>query len=154
MENFIFCGVVYSWLAHFYTNRKESRYPPDGDTLYFDKEVKPYSSKKPTPITISNKTKTKNEEKFQQWSARYTQAVKQRTLRQENTIAKMGTLSQFIYLKNTKEIAERIKSRKKERSKWIWFIQCWLISFLRIWSHLLKKSLIENFIFCAVNHLS
>ena len=23
-------------------------------------------------------------------------------------------------------------------------------SFLRIWSHLLKKSLIENFIFCAV----
>ena len=24
-------------------------------------------------------------------------------------------------------------------------------SFLRIWSHLLKKSLIENFIFCAVN---
>ena len=24
-------------------------------------------------------------------------------------------------------------------------------SFLRIWSHLLKKSLTENFIFCAVN---
>ena len=24
-------------------------------------------------------------------------------------------------------------------------------SFLRIWSHLLKKSLMENFIFCAVN---
>ena len=24
-------------------------------------------------------------------------------------------------------------------------------SFLRIWSHLLKKSLLENFIFCAVN---
>ena len=24
-------------------------------------------------------------------------------------------------------------------------------SFLRIWSHLLKKSLIENFIFCAVS---
>ena len=24
-------------------------------------------------------------------------------------------------------------------------------SFLRIWSHLLMKSLIENFIFCAVN---
>ena len=27
-------------------------------------------------------------------------------------------------------------------------------SFLRIWSHLLKKSLMENFIFCAVDHLS
>ena len=25
-------------------------------------------------------------------------------------------------------------------------------SFLRIWSHLLKKSLMENFIFCAVEH--
>ena len=26
-------------------------------------------------------------------------------------------------------------------------------SFLRIWSHLLKKSLMENFIFCAVSVL-
>ena len=26
------------------------------------------------------------------------------------------------------------------------------LSFLRIWSHLLKKSVIENFIFCAVKH--
>ena len=25
-----------------------------------------------------------------------------------------------------------------------------ILSFLRIWSHLLKKSLMENFIFCAV----
>ena len=25
-------------------------------------------------------------------------------------------------------------------------------SFLRIWSHLMKKSLMENFIFCAVEH--
>ena len=31
------------------------------------------------------------------------------------------------------------------------FNKCYQIrSFLRIWSHLLKKSLIENFIFCAV----
>ena len=27
-------------------------------------------------------------------------------------------------------------------------------SFLRIWSHVLKKSLMENFIFCAVNSLN
>ena len=33
------------------------------------------------------------------------------------------------------------------------FIKCDQIrSFLRIWSHLLKKSLMENFIFCAVQH--
>ena len=25
-----------------------------------------------------------------------------------------------------------------------------ILNFLRIWSHLLKKSLMENFIFCAV----
>ena len=33
------------------------------------------------------------------------------------------------------------------------FSKCDLFSksFLRIWSHLLKKSLKENFIFCAVN---
>ena len=31
------------------------------------------------------------------------------------------------------------------------FSECDLIrSFLRIWAHLLKKSLMENFIFCAV----
>ena len=29
-------------------------------------------------------------------------------------------------------------------------IRSFLGSFLRIWSHLLKKSLMENFIFCAV----
>ena len=26
-----------------------------------------------------------------------------------------------------------------------------ILRFLRIWSHLLKKSFMENFIFCAVN---
>ena len=31
------------------------------------------------------------------------------------------------------------------------FSKCDQISFLRIWSHLLKKSLMENFIFCAVS---
>ena len=29
-----------------------------------------------------------------------------------------------------------------------------ICSFLRIWSHLLKKSLMENFIFCAVRDFS
>ena len=34
------------------------------------------------------------------------------------------------------------------------FSQCDQIrSFLRIWSHLLKKSLMENFIFCAVRDI-
>ena len=29
-------------------------------------------------------------------------------------------------------------------------LACKHLSFLRIWSHLLKKSVMENFIFCAV----
>ena len=34
---------------------------------------------------------------------------------------------------------------------WDFFNKCDRIqSFLRVWSHLLKKSLMENFIFCAV----
>ena len=33
------------------------------------------------------------------------------------------------------------------------FRKCYQIrSFLRVWSHLLKKSLMENFIFCAVKY--
>ena len=36
------------------------------------------------------------------------------------------------------------------RKYWIWCIHCTKNSFLRIWSYLLKKSLVENFIFCAV----
>ena len=43
---------------------------------------------------------------------------------------------------NTKTTAQKMKFSVKDFSS---------KSFLRIWSHLLKKSLMENFIFCAVN---
>ena len=48
-------------------------------------------------------------------------------------------------LKNT---AQNMKFSNKD-----FFSKCyqWIRSFLRIWSHLLKKSLMENFIFCAVS---
>ena len=50
-------------------------------------------------------------------------------------------------LRNT---AQKIKFSIKD-----FFSKCVQIrSFLRIWSHLLKKSLIENFIFCAVKGLT
>ena len=43
--------------------------------------------------------------------------------------------------------AEKMKSSIKD-----FFSKCDQIrSFLRIWSHLLKKSLMESFVFCAVN---
>ena len=42
-------------------------------------------------------------------------------------------------------------AQKMEVSIKDFFSKCHQIcSFLRIWSHLLKKSLMENFIFCAV----
>ena len=44
------------------------------------------------------------------------------------------------------DTAQKMKSSVKD-----FFSSCDQIrSFLRIWSHLLKKSLMENFIFCAV----
>ena len=50
-------------------------------------------------------------------------------------------------LRNT---AQKIKFSIKD-----FFSKCVQIrSFLRIWSHLLKKSLIDNFIFCAVKGLT
>ena len=49
-------------------------------------------------------------------------------------------------------IAAEIPLQKMKFSIKDFFSKCDQIgSFLRIWSHLLKKSLMENFIFCAVN---
>ena len=64
--------------------------------------MKPYLPKKVTPITISKK----DEEELQQWSASYTQAVRQCTVHQETTMAKMGTLPHYIDSKNLKKITE------------------------------------------------
>ena len=58
--------------------------------------------------------------------------------------------------KSVKDIEDKILEPKHFAKKMKFFIkdffsQCDQIrSFLRIWSHLLKKSLIENFIFCTV----
>ena len=49
-------------------------------------------------------------------------------------------------------IAAEIPLQKMKFSIKDFFSKCDQIgSFLRIWSYLLKKSLMENFIFCAVN---
>ena len=43
------------------------------------------------------------------------------------------------------------KAQKKNRGCLTFSGGAEVKSFLTIWSHLLKKSLVENFIFCAVN---
>ena len=56
----------------------------------------------------------------------------------------------IMTLKLLKLIAQTVKFFIKD-----FFSKCALIrSFLRIWSHLLKKSLMGNFIFCAVNGMN
>ena len=52
--------------------------------------------------------------------------------------------------KGTKDFSDSLH-KKKEFSIWDFVSKCDQIRiFLRIWSHLLKKSLMESFIFCAV----
>ena len=54
--------------------------------------------------------------------------------------------SVFLHSVHIRYTAQKIKFSMKD-----FFSKCDQVrSFLRIWSHLLKKSLIENFIFCAV----
>ena len=55
-----------------------------------------------------------------------------------------GMYSWYLLLANI--IAQKMKFSIKDS-----FSKCdWIRSFLRIWSHLLEKYLMENFIFCAV----
>ena len=62
-------------------------------------------------------------------------------------VIKLNDVSQFILL----PILSLHCTQKKKFSIKYFFSKCDQIrSFLRIWSHLLKKSLMENFIFCAL----
>ena len=60
------------------------------------------------------------------------------------------------YTKTDMKILQQIRlhtAQKMGFSSKDFFCKCDQISsFLQIWSHLLKKSLIENFIFCAVSY--
>ena len=58
-------------------------------------------------------------------------------------------MSQFYLQFNGQQLL--FKPHKMKFSTNDFFCKCGQIcGFLRIWSHLLKKSLLENFIFCAV----
>ena len=64
---------------------------------------------------------------------------------------KKSNLEKFRFLQQTLFLitAQKMKFSIKDL-----FSKCdQILSFQRIWSHLLKKSLMENFIFCAVNVL-
>ena len=60
----------------------------------------------------------------------------------------------YVTADNTTEVILRLTSITAQKMKFSikdFFSKCdQICSFLRIWSHLLKKTLIENYIFCAV----
>ena len=67
-------------------------------------------------------------------------------------------MNKQIYLELTQTVKEEIEqtltAQKMKFSIKNFFSKCDQIrSFLMIWSHLLKKSLMENFIFCVVSEL-
>ena len=69
-----------------------------------------------------------------------------------HSVGKFRMINEFllqpirVFENNHTDIAQKMKFPIKD-----YFSKCDQIrSFMRIWSHLLKKSLMENFIFCAV----
>ena len=92
-----------NWSAFYFTSRKASWYPPAENTVCLN-EVLDDLPKKKTPTKINQI----DQEALQNWALTYTRAVRQRTVRQETTMAKMGTLPHYLYTQDTQEIARSI----------------------------------------------
>ena len=77
------------WAAYYHTSRK-SWYPKPDGTIAFSKVavIKPLPSVQMSPDDC---------EIMRGWASTYGAAVRQRTVRQETTMAKHGTLPEFIY---------------------------------------------------------
>ena len=73
------------------------------------------------------------------------------TYRLQNHSYIFGCISYWRTAGNDYQIITKLAAQKMKFSIKDFFSKCdQTRSFLRIWSHLLKKSLMENFIFCAV----
>ena len=77
---------------HYFTSRKGSWYPPPKGSFNFTKLSKFLLKRKSSPSIGA-----KNEEILQTWANSYTRAARQRTVRQETTMAMMGTLPHYLY---------------------------------------------------------
>ena len=67
--------------------------------------------KSPTKIT-QNK-----QQALQSWALTYTRAVRRRTVKQETTMAKMGTLPHYLYAQDTHEVARNTFNYNNEIDK-------------------------------------
>ena len=80
---------ITKWGAHYYTRRKRW-YPPPENSLYFSEIMLP---KPLPPKQIGND----NCNLLREWAAVNGAAMKQRTVRQETTMARSGTLPDACY---------------------------------------------------------
>ena len=80
---------VTHWAAYYHTSRK-SWYPKPGETIPFSKGP----LIKPLPVVDMSKP---NCDIMRDWALAYGAAERQRTVRQETTMAKHGTLPEYIY---------------------------------------------------------
>ena len=89
------------WSACCFTSRKASWYPPTENDINF-RDISPILSSKAVPSSIT----VVDEETLRTWANTYTRAVRQRTVHQEKTMAKTGTLPHYLYTAKISEVAE------------------------------------------------
>ena len=89
------------WPACYFTSRKASWYPPTENDINF-RDISSILSSKAVPSSVT----AVHEETLRTWANTYTRAVRQRTVRQETTIAKTGTLPHYLYTAKISEVAE------------------------------------------------
>ena len=95
----------FPWSAYYFTSRKGSWYPAHESSMDF-KELSRLLPVKNDRAQISKS----HEEKLRVWANSYTRAVRQRTVRQETTMAKSGTLPHYLYSTKISEVADTTKS--------------------------------------------
>ena len=89
------------WSAYYFTSEKGNWYPPSENSL-------PYSDLTFPKKFINSPINKEAEELLIEWASNYTRAERQRTVRQETTMSKMGTLPFYLYKKDIcKEAFER-----------------------------------------------
>ena len=102
----------FPWAAYYFTNRKGSWYPIVEDSISFQ-EIIPLLPKKIQP----NKIEKSKEENLQSWASTYGRAVRQRTVRQETTMCKTGTLPHYLYSSDAAMNEMANKSRPYEMGR-------------------------------------
>ena len=97
----------FPWGTYYFTSTKGSWYPPSENSLDFMKVKKLLPSKKYSRAGARNKVQ---EEEMRQWALTYTRGVRQRSVRQETTMDKSGTLPHYLY---SVDIAKQAEQNKK-----------------------------------------